>query len=199
MLNERENGKVAVTRILSGVDDITINGSNKNRATKKEEMDLVSSRMMLQECFHEWKKQINHEGTRYVYLSLCFYSITMRRREMASRRVINCEHWRARGRPGRHQAHSRKYPGSLWASSVPRIITYIQCYSNHLWHQDVNVLIQGRLLTTVNADPYPHHGRLIQYHLSRSWRTRQYPRDISITLFFVSSGVHGITCRSSLM
>ncbi|XP_062237683.1 dual specificity protein phosphatase CDC14B isoform X2 [Platichthys flesus] len=42
MLNERENGKVAVTRILSGVDDITINGSNKNRATKKEEMDLYN-------------------------------------------------------------------------------------------------------------------------------------------------------------
>uniref|UniRef100_A0AAQ5YEJ3 protein-tyrosine-phosphatase n=1 Tax=Amphiprion ocellaris TaxID=80972 RepID=A0AAQ5YEJ3_AMPOC len=42
MLNERENGKMAVTRILSGVDDITINGSNKNRASKKEEMDLVS-------------------------------------------------------------------------------------------------------------------------------------------------------------
>ncbi|XP_056275170.1 dual specificity protein phosphatase CDC14B isoform X3 [Pseudoliparis swirei] len=36
-VNERENGKVAVTRILSGVDDITINGSNKNRAFNKEE------------------------------------------------------------------------------------------------------------------------------------------------------------------
>lgn len=42
MLNERENGKMAVTRILSGVDDITINGSNKNRTPKKEEMELVS-------------------------------------------------------------------------------------------------------------------------------------------------------------
>lgn len=42
MLNERENGKMAVTRILSGVDDISINGSNKNRALKKEDMDLVS-------------------------------------------------------------------------------------------------------------------------------------------------------------
>ena len=40
--NERENGKMAVTRILSGVDDITINGSNKNRPSKKEEMELVS-------------------------------------------------------------------------------------------------------------------------------------------------------------
>ncbi|XP_015232626.1 PREDICTED: dual specificity protein phosphatase CDC14B isoform X3 [Cyprinodon variegatus] len=39
-LNERENGKMAVTRILSGVDDITINGSNKNRAScKKEEIE----------------------------------------------------------------------------------------------------------------------------------------------------------------
>ncbi|XP_038164016.1 dual specificity protein phosphatase CDC14B isoform X2 [Cyprinodon tularosa] len=39
-LNERENGKTAVTRILSGVDDITINGSNKNRAScKKEEKE----------------------------------------------------------------------------------------------------------------------------------------------------------------
>ncbi|KAF1389303.1 hypothetical protein PFLUV_G00072040 [Perca fluviatilis] len=42
MLNEQENGKMAVTRILSGVDDITINGSNKNRASKKEEMDLYN-------------------------------------------------------------------------------------------------------------------------------------------------------------
>lgn len=47
MLNERENGKMAVTRILSGVDDITINGSNKNRAPKKEEMELVSFEMTL--------------------------------------------------------------------------------------------------------------------------------------------------------
>ncbi|XP_018530449.1 dual specificity protein phosphatase CDC14B isoform X1 [Lates calcarifer] len=42
MLNERENGKMAVTRILSGVDDITINGSNKNRTPKKEEMELYN-------------------------------------------------------------------------------------------------------------------------------------------------------------
>lgn len=41
-VNERENGKVAVTRILSGVDDITINGSNKNRAFNKEETQQVS-------------------------------------------------------------------------------------------------------------------------------------------------------------
>lgn len=47
MLNERENGKMAVTRILSGVDDISINGSNKNRAPKKEEMELVSFDMTL--------------------------------------------------------------------------------------------------------------------------------------------------------
>ncbi|XP_077376852.1 dual specificity protein phosphatase CDC14B isoform X5 [Festucalex cinctus] len=40
MLNERKNGKLAVTRILSGVDDISINGSNKNRASKKGEMEL---------------------------------------------------------------------------------------------------------------------------------------------------------------
>lgn len=53
MLNERENGKVAVTRILSGVDDITINGSNKNRAAKTEEMELVSfCEMMPRACFH---------------------------------------------------------------------------------------------------------------------------------------------------
>lgn len=42
MLNEQENGKLAVTRILSGVDDITINGNNKNKASKKEEIELVS-------------------------------------------------------------------------------------------------------------------------------------------------------------
>ncbi|KAL6114009.1 cdc14b [Pungitius sinensis] len=39
MQNERENGKASVTRILSGVDDISINGSNKNRASNKEETD----------------------------------------------------------------------------------------------------------------------------------------------------------------
>lgn len=50
MLNEQENGKMAVTRILSGVDDITINGSNKNRTSKKEEMDLVSFIIMLLPC-----------------------------------------------------------------------------------------------------------------------------------------------------
>lgn len=54
MLNERENGKMAVTRILSGVDDITINGSNKNRAPKKEEMELVSFEMTLLPCFHDF-------------------------------------------------------------------------------------------------------------------------------------------------
>ncbi|XP_077571513.1 dual specificity protein phosphatase CDC14C-like isoform X1 [Stigmatopora nigra] len=42
MLSERKNGKLAVTRILSGVDDITINGSNKNRASKTGEMELYS-------------------------------------------------------------------------------------------------------------------------------------------------------------
>ncbi|XP_029019024.1 dual specificity protein phosphatase CDC14B isoform X6 [Betta splendens] len=42
MMNDRENGKMAVTRILSGVDDITINGSNKNRPSKKEDMDLYN-------------------------------------------------------------------------------------------------------------------------------------------------------------
>lgn len=39
---------MAVTRILSGVDDITINGSNKNRAScKKEEIEQVSLVVML--------------------------------------------------------------------------------------------------------------------------------------------------------
>lgn len=47
VLNEHENGKKAVTKILSGVDDITINGSNKNRTSKKEEMELVSFDSML--------------------------------------------------------------------------------------------------------------------------------------------------------
>ncbi|XP_077456937.1 dual specificity protein phosphatase CDC14B isoform X2 [Stigmatopora argus] len=42
MISERKNGKLAVTRILSGVDDITINGSNKNRASKTSEMELYS-------------------------------------------------------------------------------------------------------------------------------------------------------------
>ncbi|XP_028313462.1 dual specificity protein phosphatase CDC14B isoform X2 [Gouania willdenowi] len=41
-LNERGNGKMAVTRILSGVDDITINGSNKNRTSKKEDVTLYN-------------------------------------------------------------------------------------------------------------------------------------------------------------
>lgn len=39
VLKERENGKM--TRILSGVDDITINGCNKNKLPKKEELELV--------------------------------------------------------------------------------------------------------------------------------------------------------------
>ncbi|XP_033828082.1 dual specificity protein phosphatase CDC14B isoform X1 [Periophthalmus magnuspinnatus] len=39
MLNERGNGKMSVTRILSGVDDITINGTNKNRTSKKNDME----------------------------------------------------------------------------------------------------------------------------------------------------------------
>ena len=43
MLDEQENGKMAVTRILSGVDDITINGSNNKRTPKNEQkMELVS-------------------------------------------------------------------------------------------------------------------------------------------------------------
>ncbi|XP_049619566.1 dual specificity protein phosphatase CDC14B isoform X2 [Syngnathus scovelli] len=41
-INEKKTGKLAVTRILSGVDDITINGSNKNRPSKKGEMELYS-------------------------------------------------------------------------------------------------------------------------------------------------------------
>ncbi|XP_041753210.1 dual specificity protein phosphatase CDC14C isoform X1 [Coregonus clupeaformis] len=41
-MNKQENGKLAVTRILSGVDDITINGSNKNRTSEKEETELYS-------------------------------------------------------------------------------------------------------------------------------------------------------------
>lgn len=40
VLRERENGKM--TRILSGVDDITINGCNKNKSPMKEEQELVS-------------------------------------------------------------------------------------------------------------------------------------------------------------
>ncbi|XP_061756023.1 dual specificity protein phosphatase CDC14B isoform X7 [Nerophis ophidion] len=42
MLGERENDKLVVTRILSGVDDITINGSNKNRVSKKGELELYN-------------------------------------------------------------------------------------------------------------------------------------------------------------
>lgn len=47
IVNEHENGKMAVTRILSGVDDITINGSNKNRGPKKEDVELVSLKITL--------------------------------------------------------------------------------------------------------------------------------------------------------
>ncbi|CAL8251041.1 unnamed protein product [Boreogadus saida] len=43
MLDEQENGKMAVTRILSGVDDITINGSNNKRTPKNEQkMELYN-------------------------------------------------------------------------------------------------------------------------------------------------------------
>lgn len=125
MLNERENGNTAVTRILSGVDDITINGSNKNRTSKKEEMDLVSFVIMpLARCHF----LITKEHFSYPCVSL-FHSITMKRREMVSHRVINCEPWRARGRPGRLQAHYRKYLGwneQRLSLSVPRIITHTQ-------------------------------------------------------------------------
>jgi len=41
-MNEPENGKMAVTRILSGVDDITINGNNKNNTPTKEEEELYN-------------------------------------------------------------------------------------------------------------------------------------------------------------
>ncbi|XP_062310978.1 dual specificity protein phosphatase CDC14B isoform X2 [Osmerus eperlanus] len=37
VLGERENGRTAVTQILSGVDDITITGSNKNWSPQREE------------------------------------------------------------------------------------------------------------------------------------------------------------------
>lgn len=40
VLRERDNGKM--TRILSGVDDITINGCNKNKSSMKEEQEQVS-------------------------------------------------------------------------------------------------------------------------------------------------------------
>ncbi|XP_053727241.1 dual specificity protein phosphatase CDC14B isoform X2 [Synchiropus splendidus] len=42
MLKERDHGKVAVTRILSGVDDITINGRNKNTVCSPEEIELYN-------------------------------------------------------------------------------------------------------------------------------------------------------------
>lgn len=40
VLRERDNGKM--TRILSGVDEITINGCNKNKSPMKEEQEQVS-------------------------------------------------------------------------------------------------------------------------------------------------------------
>lgn len=40
VLRERDNSKM--TRILSGVDDITINGCNKNKSPMKEEQEHVS-------------------------------------------------------------------------------------------------------------------------------------------------------------
>lgn len=84
MLNEREIGKMAVTRILSGVDDITINGSNKNRTSKKEEMDLVSFLIMLLPCCHflkylklstkeEWGGDLNEP----LQLSIAFACFTV--------------------------------------------------------------------------------------------------------------------------
>lgn len=44
MLKDGENEKKAVTRILSGVDEITINGSNNNRTARKEEVESVSQK-----------------------------------------------------------------------------------------------------------------------------------------------------------
>lgn len=109
MLNERENGKMAVTRILSGVDDITINGSNKNRGSKKEEMEMVSLKL---------KSKVFHSNNSFCSLFFSFLCSTMmKRREMALHRVINYELLRARGRPDHPRVHYRKYPGSLQASS----------------------------------------------------------------------------------
>lgn len=100
MQNERENGKASVTRILSGVDDISINGSNKNRASNKEE--TVS-------LFLFWRSRPRCSFRRtdfaagffcfvlqdrafclFIAVSLCSSTTTMRR-ETASRRGINCE------------------------------------------------------------------------------------------------------------
>lgn len=50
-MNEQENGKLAVTRILSGVDDITINGSNNSKMSKKEEAELVRALEILSGYF----------------------------------------------------------------------------------------------------------------------------------------------------
>lgn len=69
VLNEHENGKKAVTKILSGVDDITINRSNKNRTSKKDEMELVSfdSMFLLLNCFC-----VNMHCVVYILPIVCF-------------------------------------------------------------------------------------------------------------------------------
>lgn len=86
MLNERENGKMAVTRILSGVDDISINGSNKNRALKKEDVDLVSFGC---DSFTEASVGPHTDAPLYD-APVLLYSIMMKRSEMVSHREINC-------------------------------------------------------------------------------------------------------------
>lgn len=131
MLNERENGKMAVTRILSGVDDISINGSNKNRAPKKEEMELVSFDMMF--CCQVWIL-LHYFWARThpplcLYIAFCLlYSIMMRRSETVLHREINCVPWRVRGRPDRPQVHYRKFPDSL---QFPSCIMPTCCSSVH--------------------------------------------------------------------
>lgn len=96
MLNEQENGKTAVTRILSGVDDITINGSNKNRLCKKEEMELVSIEIILLLRCSDYRsqrteKKRNPNIVSYSCFFFLYYSIMMKRKETASHRVINYE------------------------------------------------------------------------------------------------------------
>lgn len=79
VLKERENGKM--TRILSGVDDITINGCNKNKSPKKEELELVS-RLCCSEGSIDGVIGLNASG------NSC--STTMKRSRVVLRREISC-------------------------------------------------------------------------------------------------------------
>lgn len=85
VLKERENGKM--TRILSGVDDISINGCNKNKSPKKEELELVS---LLRCSAPDAPPPMGIDVLVVLKSVKLFFSTTMKRSKVVSRRETSC-------------------------------------------------------------------------------------------------------------